>query len=61
MCKNVSWMKLPQELNIKTKILNENKTIEYKWTRIEFLLHIGSNRKLHGLIKQVILKSFVTK
>ena len=28
-------MKLLKEMNVKIKILNENKTIEYKQTRIE--------------------------
>ena len=29
-------MKLLKEMNIKIKILSENKTIEYKQTRIQF-------------------------
>ena len=29
-------MKLLKEMNIKTKILNENKTIKYEQTRIQF-------------------------
>ena len=30
MKENDSWMKLPKDLNIKMKILNENKTTEYR-------------------------------
>ena len=34
--KNNNWMKLLNELSINMKLLNENRNVGYKWTRIEF-------------------------
>ena len=47
MNKNYSWMKLLIELNIKMKILNEKKAVDYKWTRIEAMAHISRYTGAH--------------